>query len=602
MRVQEFLSKIREQKGKPALDVALIEVGNFYEINFSQFNVGLLYMAAVLKEKGFSVKCIANYDLFSLPLEKLAELFYQWKPALIGFYTISDTLYQIRYLAGKIKEWSPGSKIVLGGPLATLKAGEFLKDPLFDFVIRGEGEYSLAELAGFVTRGEGDLHNIAGIAFREDGGIYESPEVALVGDLDLLPYPDYDQVGVRGSFSVVSGRGCPYRCIFCFKGAHGDTYRYRAPENVVGEIIDRLEKYDARAFGFIDDTFVAKLDRAKEISRLLKEYRDKSGKDFIYYCEGRADILSRHPEVIGELAESGMARIQLGLESGSPEVLKEYRKMITPDQMREVVKNCADHKISVFGNFILGGPHENEATFKESLELALELLETAPGLFECSVAFLCPYPGTEIQKDPGQFGIKILDTEYYTGITLRDCFTETENLTRADLWSQYRRFSEEIEKKMLKLAPEIPGDIIEKQFAWASKYGMSTSWHQYILSRNRLLSEYFQLVKSPRFRTLKNIPTGEIGDYFPMRTIEVRQYSEDGSALLLEEGFRKIEITDPRDIWLYEHCSGKLPLKEIGARMKENFTLDGSIDEIIEKQILATLSIWEDAYYMAFYR
>ncbi|MCD6309440.1 MAG: cobalamin B12-binding domain-containing protein, partial [Candidatus Eremiobacteraeota bacterium] len=137
MKVQEFLNKIRNQKSRSAIDAVLVEVGNFYEINFSQYNVGLLYLAAVLKEKGFSVKCLANYDLFFLSIEKLAELFHRWRPAVVGFYTLSDTINQVRYMAHMIKKWAPGSKIVMGGPLATVMPEEFLKNRVFDYVIKG---------------------------------------------------------------------------------------------------------------------------------------------------------------------------------------------------------------------------------------------------------------------------------------------------------------------------------------------------------------------------------------------------------------------------------------------------------------------------------
>lgn len=586
----------------PGIDAVLIESGNFYEINFSQVNTGLIYLGTVLKEQGFRVNCITNYDLFTLAPEAIESMFRQWRPRLVSFYSISDNWFQIREMAGKIKAWLPESKIVLGGPLATVEGEKLLQEDCFDFAVKGEGEESLALLLTLLKTGKGAWDEIPGLVYKDNGRVVAHAQIAQVADLDALPIPDYDLVGVRGSFNVVSGRGCPYQCVFCFQGVHGRKYRYREAESVVKEIVHQLEKYQVKAFGLIDDTFVAKPERSLDIARRLQAYRAAENKDFIFYCEGRVDILSRHPRLLEELARAGLNRLQLGIESGNPRVLEAYRKNITIEQIRGVVRQCAKiGAVSVFGNFILGGPFENADSFKDSLNLALELLESAPGLFECSAALLAPYPGTEIAENPEKFGLVIFDREFKTGITLRDVFACSKDLTPAQVHWQYQEFFRAVEEKMLALIPEIPVPVMERLFLWGKDYGMTTNWFELVSRSRPVIAEYFNLLFSPRFVKSARIPEKQWPDIYPMRVLESREYAPEG-AILLKEGRRDLSLESAVEIIAYELACGKLTLTQIALELKKRAALEITAREIIAQILMPLYLRLEDNFYLTFYR
>ena len=586
----------------PEIDVVLVEVGNFYEIDFAQVNTGMIYLGTVLKNRGFRVNCVTNQDLFTLTPDAVELLFRQWNPRLVSFYLISDNLFQVRNLAAKIKQWLPACKIILGGPLATIQGEKLLEEESFDFAIKGEGEESLLQLMDYLTNQKGDLANITGLVYKSEGKVCAHSQIAQVEDLDALPFPDYDLVGVKGSFNVVSGRGCPYQCVFCFQGVHGRKYRYRSADQVVKEIIGQLEKYQVKTFGFIDDTFVARPERSLEIAEQLQEYRKAKGTDFVFYCEGRVDILSRYPELLEELAKAGLSRLQLGIESGNQDILDAYHKNITLEQIRQVVRQCAQiGTVSVFGNFILGGPFETEDTFKDSLLLAEELLETAPGLFECSAALLAPYPGTQIAENPEKFGLVILDQEFKTGITLRDVFAHSKNLTTAQVRSQYQDFLLSINEKMKTLATDLTPQTVELQFTWAKNYGMRTNWHELISRCQPVTAEYFNLLAGPRFVKVAQIPDDFLPNCYPMRVLEVREYSPEGKIIILKEGRREMRLEAKPEILAYELACGKLTMEQIALELKKRLGLEFSAQEIIKQIMMPVYIKLEENFHLAFY-
>ena len=157
------------------------------------------------------------------------------------------------------------------------------------------------------------LEEVKGIVFL-DGENREvvTPSRAPIEDLNALPCPSAGLLirpKTQRNLAVISARGCPYRCTFCFEGGNTKQLRVRSVDNVMSEIWLRLdESPDVNYLWFADDTFTLDHDRTASFCTQLGELRKQ--RDFVWFCEGHARVLSKHPELIHLMVDSGMARIK----------------------------------------------------------------------------------------------------------------------------------------------------------------------------------------------------------------------------------------------------------------------------------------------------
>ncbi len=601
MQVDKVLQQITRRQDE-GLDMLFLHVDSFYSLYYSLFNAGLLSIATVCRDAGFRVRCLSTSDLFGLTPAALQLFIQRHRPRLIGFYTLSDNLTNVERYATWFKEWHPEGVIVLGGPLANIDPEALVARPAFDIAVRGEGEFVMRDLGEHFVRGKGSLETMDAITFKAPDGIRSNPKVQPIQDLDQLPFPDHDLVGMSQGFHISTGRGCPYKCAFCFQKVHEGPFRFRSAANVVSEITSRLEKYNARSFYITDDVFAVNYNRVREITRLLKEYRQNTGREFAFFCEGRAEVLWRHPDMIDMLVEAGMARLQIGIETGNQRMLDEYGKKLKLEHVWETVRQA--HRVgdlTVAGNFIIGGPHETEETFAQTLDFAKALLREAPGVFECVNSFLTPLPATPIAEHPEAFGLRILDSEFLTGMTLNDAFCETEALDRDRLRALDQVFHTEIRRTMRALLPHLPFRTVERHFHWARKHRLNTYYYQDHLSKYELLEYYFLFHSSPRFRRLDAIPREEFPNWIPTRTVERREYSADGSRLYLRGYFdRRPYLTQPHEQRIFEYSASKLSARQIAARIRTELGTDLTLDEIYDQWMIPLYRKLEQRYQVIF--
>jgi len=602
MKAGDVLETIMRKRFS-TVDVIFVHVDSFYNTLYSYYNMGLLYMATFLEKEGYRVKCLGVKDLMFLSYDEIAGLFRRTRPPIVGFYTLSDNIYQVRNFATRVKKWSPRSNVIVGGPLATSIGEKILDHPNFDIAVIGEGEYPIKMLTDFIVKGEGDIREIPGLVYRYRGEIVSNRPAPPIKDLDSLPYPDHSLIGSPRSFHVVSGRGCPYNCIFCFQGVHGLKYRFRDADKVADEIIVNLRKYKSRTFDIIDDTFISNPKRVKDVAARLEEFRNESGHNFLFFCQGRVDIIEKHPDMLDALKRAGLCRVQVGIESGHPHTLELYRKKINIDQIKKVVKYAAKlGGMVIVGNFILGGPFENEETFSASVELAKELVDIAPGAFEVGTAFMGPYPGTEIANNPEKYGLKVYDDQFRKGLTLSDCHMTSSAFDVNDIRRLTVRFENELTRFMKQRVGRIPRKLLKLHFKWARDYWLMTQWYLSFLKERQALEDYFNFLGSPRFRTLEEIPPNEITGWYAQRTEEKRRYSKDGGQILLPETTGKFRLYKKDEILVYELSAGKLTVKEMIEEFKKETGSELTGDEILKKVFIPTFRKLEKTYHIVFYK
>jgi anaerobic magnesium-protoporphyrin IX monomethyl ester cyclase len=590
----------RMAAARRGIDVLLIHVDSFYVI--ARCSPGILTLASVLDREGFSVKILAPLDLFCLSLHDLKNFFHEAQPAIVGFYTNSDNIFSVRELSVKVKEWVPRARIVAGGPLASAVEEGLLDWPFFDALISGEGEKPVVSYARAVIRGEGRLDEVPSLIFRKEGAIVKNARAPLIEDLDEIPPIDYRLTGSPPRvLSISTGRGCPFKCAFCFQAAHGRRYRYRSPEKVVEEIEEKLEKYDLRIFSITDDTFVAHPERVRRMCDLLNRYRERSGRDFRFYCEARVDLLARHGDLLSRLKEAGLIRLQIGIESGDQQVIDAYNKGITREQVEHIVREAKElGGISVVGNFIIGGAFETEETFLHSLSFAKKLINIAPGVFESGLGFFCPYPGTEISRNPGHFEIIVHEPQFRDNISTLEATCSTVNLSIDRLRVLKIRFHRELDRAMKKAMAKIPYPVLRDHFHWAGTYALTTFWHPYLCSKEAL-QKYFYFLSSPRFFRLAENRGRDIHRMVPMRTLGMIHYADDGRTIVLDGSARKLRLKDEKECFIYRRSCGKQSVFPIAAQYQSLFCPEKEVERVIEEDFLPFYRKLEKYLYMIFY-
>ena len=291
--------------------------------------------------------------------------------------------------------------LVAGGPLPTCDPKPFLE--YFDVVVRGEGEQTMQELLRAYENAS-ELDTISGIVYRSsaDGPVNDTfiytPDREFTKELDHIPFPardllpntSYIRYGKKkygySITTLMSTRGCPFRCEFCSNVVFGGSYRERSHQNIVDEIEVVLSLgYDR--ISFADDVFTMKKNRVIEICREIIRRRLK----FNWECLGRVDALD-YPTAL-EMKEAGCTRIFFGIESGSDEILELMNKKITIDEARRAVHAAHLAGIQVGAFFILCYPGDTDDTVLKTLKFATSLPLDYLGLS-------MPYPllGTDLHK------------------------------------------------------------------------------------------------------------------------------------------------------------------------------------------------------------
>lgn len=231
--------------------------------------------------------------------------------------------------------------------------------------------------------------------FIEDGKAISTLRGKPIKNLDNLPFIDSSLVlnsdFRKNTLTLLTARGCPFRCAFCFEGGNTRGARWRSVDNVMAEKQAFEEKPALKYILFADDTFTLNRERLRAFVAALSEYRKE--RDFIWFAEARPATIVRHPEIVAEMVTAGFANMRIGVESGNREALDAYNKKPTPDMIRRTVAICREDGVPhLTANIIVGGALETVSTLRRFRDFALELLEICRGRMELHPVFSGPSP------------------------------------------------------------------------------------------------------------------------------------------------------------------------------------------------------------------
>ncbi|MEM2999686.1 MAG: radical SAM protein [Candidatus Bathyarchaeia archaeon] len=341
--------------------------------------LGLSYVAAALEKAGFKVEMLDNY-LLRKSISEVKEIIRHANPEILGMTCSSASYPRCVETAKAIKEVLPSCRIVVGGWHPSYVPESMLQHPEIDYVIVGEGERAMVELATCLTKGdEAAAKQVAGVAYRHAGKMVQTPQ-KFITNLDELPFParhllpmhlyekeiPYLKAKPFTTMNIV--RGCPFNCVYCeTRRLWGQTCRAFSPQRVVAEIMHLTEKYGIKGIYFVGDNFTINKKRTIELCELIK----KSKLDIEWVCDTRADMISR--ELLQTMKEAGCRTIWFGVESGSPRILEKINKGITKEQTVQAFKLCREASIQIASSFIMGIPGETLEDIKLTYKFAKKL-------------------------------------------------------------------------------------------------------------------------------------------------------------------------------------------------------------------------------------
>ena len=403
--------------------------------------IGLVFVAAALEKSGFQVKILDNY-LLGKPIDEVKTEIINLNPELVGITCSSVTYSQCVQTAKAVKEVLPSCKVVVGGWHPSYNPESMLEHSEIDFVVMGEGERAMVELAAQISMGENSVSitDVAGVAFRHEGKIIKNTP-KFISNMDEIPFPAFhllsinlydrsmEYLSVKPVDNMSIARGCPFNCAFCETSRlWGKTCRSFSPQRVVEDIQHLIANYGTKGIYFVNDNFTLRKEKTIELCQLIR----KNKIDIEWICDTRADLLSQ--DLLKEMKTAGCKTIWFGIESGSPRILEKLHKDVTLEQTENAIKMCKDEGIQTACSFLLGIPGETIEDMKATFKFARKI-DTDWCRFNIFVAV----PGSALYDE-------VISKKLYDKIEDFAAYVKTEDFNYGSLLKIQRQFHSSFEK------------------------------------------------------------------------------------------------------------------------------------------------------------
>lgn len=357
------------------------------------------YLGKIAEEEGFKVMAENLNAQYSTKTNRdVIEIIKKQNPDIVGVHMFTNAARDTYKL---IKEIRPFCKLLIcGGPHPTARPEEVIEHDV-DIAFIGEAEISFRE---FLKRfkEKKPFHSIRGIAYKKSGKIVKTKPAEVIFDLNSISMPkrdihnlqDYVKIKqeVNNFGQILSTRGCPGRCTFCFS-VFNKCYRYVSAENVFKEIKFLNEKYGITYITFVDDALTINKERLSKLCELLANNLKIS-----WSCSTRVDFLDR--EMIKKMKLAGCDMITFGVESALPTTLVKIKKTANPEwylqHVKDLLKWCYEEGIRVGINILVGFPWETAEEMKTMQKYINDIKKRVTQGFYGGI--LQPQPGTDIYE------------------------------------------------------------------------------------------------------------------------------------------------------------------------------------------------------------
>ena len=368
--------------------------------------IGLCSLHALLRSNNRPAT-LAN--LTGMPKKKIIDLLLQIKPAIAGLSQWTHNRHATIALAQLIKQTLPNCTVLLGGGHATHQAELILqRHPEVDLVATGEAEQTLLELLD-ALQNHLPLGEIPGLVLRKNGIPHRTRSRSPLPVLDALPFPSswlhealHTDTRLQAEF-ISSSRGCPASCSFCASPVFwGRRVRARSAVSVADEIRSIRDRFGLIYLSLRDDTFTA--DRRRTVA--LCQELIKRRINIFWNCQSRVEAIDH--ETLNWMRRAGCECVQLGVESGSPDILKQLGKQITPEKIIQAAALVRQSGMQLSVYLITGIPGETDTDRQKTINLIKQIKAD-----DLQVAPLAYYPGTalfETAMKNGQLAHDLFET------------------------------------------------------------------------------------------------------------------------------------------------------------------------------------------------
>ncbi|MEE9913347.1 MAG: B12-binding domain-containing radical SAM protein [Deltaproteobacteria bacterium] len=367
---------------------------------------GMLSIAAYLLREGHDVfiyDCLGPGAPVDINPQVQAILAFQ--PHLVGFSTTTSSFPDAADIAQKIKEQNPAIVTVCGGVhVSALKEKLLSSYPAFDYLVAGEGEITMAELAA-----DTDPAAIPGLVRRQAGIAVANEPRKHIANLDDLPFPAYEKLaGFPQDYhlplfsyrqtpgaTMITSRGCMYQCSYCDRSVFQKGFRYNSAAYIYEHMKYLRDKFGVRHVNIYDDLFTANRKRIVELCEKLA--RQPLGMNF--NCAVRVGYTD--DELLTMLKKAGCLMVSLGIESADPGMLARHKSGVSLEEVRDTVQRIQAAKLRAKGLFMMGLPGETEESIRRTSDFIISL-----GLDDMNMAKFTPFPGAPLWptiRDDGTF-------------------------------------------------------------------------------------------------------------------------------------------------------------------------------------------------------
>lgn len=360
--------------------------------------LGILSIASFLQRNHISVD-VLDCNIENKP--RIDPTDYDVVGLSVNMANISASLESIRY----IKKQNPKAKVIVGGPSCISNPLYFIQNENIDAICVKEGEETIFDYIrqeSFI-----DGKEIPGLYVRNiKGRFIYGGDRKYINDLDRLPFPALDKVNLKRYnvpiskyspiSSIVTSRGCPFNCIFCFHSM-GYEWRARSPANVIDEIEWQVKELGVKEICVQDDNFSLDLKRAKQICDLILSRNINIKLQFQNGLRvDRVDL-----ELLHKMQKAGVWLIGVGPETGSHKIMEEIKKNMDLKKVKQVVRWCQKVGINTYANFMVGFPLET----KHDLEKTASFIKELNADF-IQIARVIPIPATSLYETTANDDIK----------------------------------------------------------------------------------------------------------------------------------------------------------------------------------------------------
>ena len=339
-------------------------------------NLAFTYLAGELRAAGFEVEI---YDAMTKDhtVEQVRQHIQEVSPDMVATSAYTPAIYAAMDVLRVAKEVHPQCTTVVGGVHATFCYLDILHQygEVVDFVIRGEGEVTLVELAMALREG-GELSKVDGIAYQADGAIVTTRPRPFLSDLgrlrpawDLVDWRDYTYYPFSGSRLAVveTSRGCSFDCAFCSQQKFWNRrWRARSPQAVVGDMEHLARDYGVDVVMFSDEYPTADRTRWERLLDLLIE-RDLGVRVLM---ETRVQDIVRDSAILEKYRKAGVIHLYVGVEATNQGTLDMFKKDLECEQSLQGLSLINGAGIVSECSFIFGLPDDSPETVETTLALA----------------------------------------------------------------------------------------------------------------------------------------------------------------------------------------------------------------------------------------